>query len=141
MGELANCPRCDALFVKGLRDICQDCFKKEELAFQTVYDYMKKRANRTATVMQIVEETEVEEDLIIKFVKEKRLRASQFPNLHYPCEKCGNPIIEGKLCGPCSKGLVTELNKQGEIDKVSQRNKAEDKQKANTYYSVKKDRQ
>src|SRR5699024_11374641 len=87
MGELANCSRCNNVFVKTLRDICQQCYREEEEAFETVYRFLSQRKNREATLMEIVEATGVEEELVIKFIKEKRLRTSQFPKLAYPCEK------------------------------------------------------
>ncbi|MRH41967.1 hypothetical protein GH741_04670 [Aquibacillus halophilus] len=135
MGELANCPRCNDLFVKGVRDFCQQCFKEEEHAFQTVYDFIKQRKNRQATVLQIVDATGIDEQFILKFVKEKRLRASQFPNLNYPCEKCGKGIDEGVLCKDCSSELVGDLQKQEEIDQVAEKNKQKE---SHTYVSYNK---
>ncbi|WP_226037123.1 TIGR03826 family flagellar region protein [Aquibacillus saliphilus] len=140
MGELANCPNCNALFVQGIRDICQDCYKIEEQAFRTVYDFIKQRKNRQATIAQIVEATEVDEELIMKFVKEKRLRASQFPNLTYPCEKCGKGINDGILCGSCSSELVNDLQTQEKIDQVSARNKQQEQSESHTYVSYHKNR-
>ncbi|MCT2537249.1 hypothetical protein NC661_14580 [Aquibacillus koreensis] len=137
MGELANCPRCNALFVKGLRSVCENCFKEEEKKFQTVYDYLRPRKNRQATIPQIVDDTGVEEDYIYKFVKEKRLRVSQFPNLNFPCERCGKPIDDGKLCKSCADGLVSDLNQQAEVEQRNQKNKRERQQ---TYFSVRKDK-
>lgn len=138
MGELDNCAICGKLFVSITGNVCQDCVKIEEKKFQIVYGFMKKRSNRQATITEIVEGTGVEEDLIMKFVKEKRLRASQFPNLTYPCEKCGNPIQDGRLCTSCSNELSSDLAYQGQIDEIKDRNKAEEDQKAATYFAVNK---
>src|SRR5690625_6316215 len=74
MHELANCANCNQVFVKTVRDICRDCYEAEEKAFEIVYRFLSKRKNREATLKEIVEATEVEESLIIKFIKEKRLR-------------------------------------------------------------------
>lgn len=109
MAELANCSRCGTVFVKSLRDICQECYKKEEAAFQIVYNYLKQQKNRQATITEIVEETEVEEELIIKFVKDKRLTPKDFPMLAYPCERCGKDIRRGKICTACSDELKQDL--------------------------------
>src|SRR5690606_39269557 len=98
MGELANCPNCGALFVKGVRTVCNNCFKEEEEMFNKVYAYVRKKENRMATVTEVSEATGVEEKIIMKFVKEHRLHTVQFPNLSYNCDRCGNPIQEGKLC-------------------------------------------
>ncbi|WP_138419483.1 TIGR03826 family flagellar region protein [Aquibacillus sediminis] len=134
MGDLANCPQCGALFVKGAIQVCRDCYKKEEAAFRTVYDFLKQRKNRQANIPQIVEATGVEEEVIMKFVKEKRLRPSQFPNLSYPCEKCGASINDGIICEKCADEITSDLQKQEEIDALSQRNKEQEAKKARTYY-------
>lgn len=42
MGELANCERCNRVFVKQFREICNECYKKEEEDFRTVYNFFKK---------------------------------------------------------------------------------------------------
>ncbi|PLT35712.1 TIGR03826 family flagellar region protein [Bacillus sp. V5-8f] len=108
--ELTNCPNCDALFVKNkFRDVCDACYKEEENKYELVYQYIRKRENRTATISQVVEATGVEEDLIIKFVKSGRIRTAQFPNLGVPCEKCGKIVREGRICDECRISLQSEL--------------------------------
>src|SRR5690625_1618136 len=135
MGELANCSRCNAVFVKVMRDICQNCFYEEEEAFEIVYRFISKRENREATVSEIVEATEVEEEIIIKFIREKRLRTSQFPKLAYPCEKCGIEIISGKLCQSCSEDILREFEQQERLEKQEQE-KQQEERRANTYFSI-----
>ncbi len=110
MTDIANCPKCDRLFAKtAIRDICETCFKEEEKKFETVYQFIRKRENRTSNVDQIVEATEVEEDLIYKWVKKGRLKQAHFPNLSFPCEKCGTQTKTGRLCESCSTNLRSEL--------------------------------
>ncbi|MGP4040735.1 TIGR03826 family flagellar region protein [Gracilibacillus sp. D59] len=135
MGELANCARCDKVFVQTTNSICPDCIKEDEKQFQIVYDFLKKRENRQATIPEIVEATEVKEDIILQFVKENRLRSSQFPNLSFPCERCGEPIASGKVCENCKNELSSDLRYQQEIEQVKRRNEQEEKQKAQTYYT------
>lgn len=139
MAELTNCTKCGKVFVKNLRDICQDCYKEEEAAFKIVYEFLKKQKNREATLREVVEATGVEETLITKFIKEKRLRTSMFPKLGYPCERCGTPITTGKICTSCSVELHKELNKIDKIEKVVERNK-ESQAKEKIYYTLDKHR-
>lgn len=139
MAELANCDRCGKVFVKSLRDICPDCYKEEEADFQKVYTFLKQQKNREATLMEVVEATGVEETLITKFIREKRLRTSMFPKLNYPCERCGTRIVTGRLCTNCTNELKHDLEKIDEIEKVSERNKAEDK-KQSVYFTMDKHR-
>lgn len=138
MSELDNCSKCGKLFVRTIRTVCQECHKIEEKQFDIVYSFMKKRVNREATIPEIVEGTGVKESLIIKFVREKRLRSSQFPNLTYPCERCERPISTGKICEVCTTELSKELVIEDQIRAVEKRNKAEQRKKVKTYYALDK---
>jgi flagellar operon protein (TIGR03826 family) len=110
--NLENCPNCGRLFVKNqFRHICESCYREEEEAFEKVYRFLRKRENRMATMAQIIDATGVKESLLIKFIKSGRLQLAQFPNLGYPCDRCGTLIREGRMCANCSK----DLNKQLEM--------------------------
>ncbi|SHF89321.1 TIGR03826 family flagellar region protein [Ornithinibacillus halophilus] len=137
MTELANCSKCGAVYVKTIRDICHNCYKEEEEAFQKVYQFLRQQKNRESTLLEVVEATGVEEELVIKFIKQKRLLTSQFPKLAYHCEKCDTPIISGKLCSNCSKKLKEELERFEKIEEVSRNREMEEKRK-NTYYTLDK---
>ncbi|UOQ45723.1 flagellar protein YvyF [Halobacillus salinarum] len=136
MGELANCPRCKELFLKGTAEVCQNCRRLEEEDFQKVYAFIRKKSNRTATVMDIVEETGVEEQLIRKFVKQRRLHPAEFPGLSYPCEKCGAEIQEDRLCKNCIDELVSGIKHHERMEKGLERRKQQELKKGLTYYSV-----
>ncbi len=138
MAELANCSRCGAVFVKTLREICQNCYKEEEKAFQIVYDFLKEQKNREATILEIVDATGVEEELIIKFVKERRLTPKDFPMLAYPCERCGEDITTGHICSNCTEELKQDLAQAEEEERVkSERKKRE---KTNIYFTMNNDK-
>src|SRR5690625_7951722 len=115
MAELANCARCNQVFVKSVRDICLDCYREEEEAFEKVYKFLSKRENREATLEEIVKATKVEEELIIKFIRTNRLQKSRFPKLAYPCERCGVHISKGKLCENCSRSIILGLKQNEEV--------------------------
>lgn len=136
MAELDNCARCGNVFAKTIRDICYACYQEEERAFQTVSQFLRLRQNRRATVFEISEGTGVDEDLIIKFVKEKRLQSSLYPNLAYPCEKCGNTITEGRLCKNCSDNLIKEVKRVEELEERKIQRDQEEKTKI--YYTLDK---
>lgn len=138
MAELANCKRCGSVFVKQFRDICDNCYKEEEDAFQTVKQYLREKKNRTASMLQIVEDTGVDESYITKFIREKRLLISQFPNLAYPCERCGKNITTGRLCSDCQEELVNDLEQHDELEKRKESLKNQRKEKINTYYTIDK---
>lgn len=138
MGELANCTRCDELFIKTLRDICKNCYDEEEKAFKAVKSFLRLKKNREATITEIVEEIGVGGKQITKFIKEKRLLTSQFPNLAYECEKCGANITSGKICSNCSEELLRDLDNESRAEK--RRLEVKDDQHSAVYYSFKKDR-
>lgn len=135
MSELANCMNCGAVFVKNIRNICRNCYEKEEKAFETVYHFLLPRKNRQATLIDIVDATGIEEKLIIKFIREKRLRTSDFPMLAYGCERCGKNITTGKLCTKCQTELRRELHKlEAEKERKTNRQLAEES-KPDVYYT------
>jgi flagellar operon protein (TIGR03826 family) len=135
MAELANCPYCDKVFVKNqFRDICNDCWKEEELKYETVYQYIRKRDNRMASMQQVVDATGVEETLILKFIRTGKLKLAQFPNLGYPCDKCGTYIREGKLCHKCAKELREDFNSFSAEEERRKQKEMRDKQ--GTYFSI-----
>lgn len=133
MAELSNCPKCNGIFVKNkFREVCETCWKEEEKAYDTVYKFIRKRENRAATIIQVVEATGVEETLLLKFIKTGRLKVTQFPNLGYPCDKCGTIIREGKLCETCA----TELRKDLEVHRAEEERRKEiaNREKHGTYF-------
>jgi flagellar operon protein (TIGR03826 family) len=130
--EIVNCPSCNALYEKNkFRDVCPDCWKKEEEQFQIVYKFMRKRINNAATVEQIVEQTGVKEELIYKFVKRGRLHPAQFPNLGYPCDRCGRIIQKGRICDYCSQELRDDIET---FQKEEQRRKEIMEREKKTYF-------
>lgn len=111
MAELANCPKCGEIYVvNSVRDICPKCYKQEEADYEKVYQFIRKKQNRTAQMDEVVEATGVERALIYKFIKKGRIKLTQFPNLGYPCAKCGTLIREGKLCIHCLSGIKKDLH-------------------------------
>lgn len=108
--DLSNCPECGEIYIKSkFRDVCEKCWREEEAAYDTVSKYMRKRENRAATMLQVVEATGIPEFLILKFIKTGKLQITQFPNLGYPCDKCGAIIRTGRLCVSCAGEIVNDL--------------------------------
>ncbi|RYG74388.1 hypothetical protein EU245_01935 [Lentibacillus lipolyticus] len=125
MGELANCAQCGTVFVKNIRDVCSACYRKEEEAFTVVYQFLRKRENREATLSEIVNATVLGKEMIIKFIKTKRLRTSEFPKLTYPCERCGVDIVRGRFCADCTDELKKDLERYDSTKKDATERKPE----------------
>ncbi|QPC47518.1 TIGR03826 family flagellar region protein [Mangrovibacillus cuniculi] len=133
MGDLTNCSACGTLYIKNaVREVCNNCYKEEEMKFDTVYTFMRKRENRAATIETVVTHTGVSEELIHKWVRKKRLHSAQFPGLGYPCDKCGTIIREGKLCSTCIGSIRTDLAHVAKEEEYQAKLKANQK----TYYTT-----
>ncbi|ASB87172.1 hypothetical protein OZL92_08670 [Bacillus sonorensis] len=133
MNQLANCPNCNALFLKNsFQTVCNSCLKEEERSFEKVYKFLKKQENRQSTMIHIVEKTGVEEELILKFIRQKRIQLSNFPNLGYPCERCGTTIREGRYCQSCDQDLASQIS---QLDQLEQLEKEKGNSSKGTYYT------
>ena len=82
----------------------------EEKMYEEVYRFLRRRENRAATIERIVEVTGVTESLLYKWVRKGRLQPALFPNLGYPCDKCGKLTSKGKLCNSCTEDIQNDLN-------------------------------
>src|SRR5699024_2429378 len=121
MAELKNCERCGEIFASiGDKDVCPKCGRQEEEDFQKVYRFLTNRKNREATILEIVEATGVEEEFIIKLIKQNRLRASKLPKLDYASESGGNPIKSGKKCERCYAKIKSQGSQHENVEQVKQ---------------------
>ncbi|UFJ40063.1 flagellar protein [Brevibacillus humidisoli] len=126
LGNLANCSRCDTLFVKKLRDVCPKCYQEIEQEYDRCAKFLRKRENRGATIYQLSDATDVSVKQITKFIREGRISVLDNPNLGYPCESCGTMIRAGNLCETCGKSLKRLIDQQLEVEKRLE----EDRQRA-----------
>lgn len=137
MAQIETCPSCGDIYVKNqFRDVCQKCWKEEEQAYDQVSKFMRRRENRAATMLQLVEAVGVEEELIQKFIRTGRLKVTQFPNLGYPCDKCGAIIRSGKLCEPCALEIKKDLEQHEQEEAFKEELRKREKQA--TYFTTNK---
>ena len=133
MNELTYCPTCQTLFVKNsFRDVCEACYKKEESLYKEVYQYIRKRENRSATIIEVANATGVEESLLMKFIRSGKLQIGSNPNLGYGCEYCGSIIREGRFCEGCRDDLQSDLERYERDEAL--RKKVEEHERQLTYY-------
>jgi flagellar operon protein (TIGR03826 family) len=105
-----NCPKCGAVFDKNLRNLCPACTSALNETVRKLDDYMWK--HQRATTQQLHESTGVSLEQIYTFMKEDRLRTRLYPNLTYPCEKCGSGIRDAKICYRCANELKTAFHQE-----------------------------
>lgn len=99
--QFKKCKSCGRIF-QGYGLECYDCVEQNEKHFNTVKDYIWD--NPRASMQEIVEETGVNEKLILRFLKEGRLELDNSEGLIL-CESCGKPITTGTMCRACKERL------------------------------------
>ena len=117
LGKLANCSRCDALFVQAVRDICPKCYQEVEQEYEKCAKFLRKRENRGSNIHQVSEGTGVSVKQITKFIKEGRISVDGNPHLGYPCESCGELILKGNICESCMRGLKHDITQDLAVEK------------------------
>ncbi|MCR8636883.1 flagellar protein [Paenibacillus radicis (ex Xue et al. 2023)] len=113
---VANCPGCGKVFQKNLRNLCMNCVKLLESEFDVCFNYL--RSNRKATTSQLSIDTGVSEQQIYTWIKDRRLPASDYPNLTYPCNSCSGPIRQEQMCYPCRSRLTREIRELQEKETI-----------------------
>ncbi|SES30286.1 TIGR03826 family flagellar region protein [Salipaludibacillus aurantiacus] len=136
MAELANCPNCGKVFAKALRPTCDACAQQVEEKFERVYKFIRKRENRQATMDEVTEATDVEKALVYQFIREGRLQLAQFPNLGYPCEKCGVQIRQNRLCSTCTDEINKGIRTKDRQKAFEQRMKNRENPRAGIYTTL-----
>lgn len=109
-GKVKNCPMCGKLFApfNGAK-VCRDCQDKLYEKEREVVNYV--RDNPGSKIPDIIEATGAPEPMIKKLIREGRFEQVGV-KMTYPCEKCGAPIITGKVCSNCMESMRSEMQKQ-----------------------------
>ena len=107
--EVVVCRHCKNLFhyITGPR-ICPVCRKQEEERFKAVKEYLLRYPG--ASLPQVSEATGVSRQMILKFLREDRLKVSDESEISLVCERCGRKIQSGKRCSQCEAELLKALN-------------------------------
>ncbi|MGI6574707.1 MAG: MerR family transcriptional regulator [bacterium] len=115
--EVRNCPRCGKIFVYVGRKYCPECREQDERDFDRVRKYL--RRNPGSNIDKINEDTKVEKEKILQFLREGRLEQS--PAGLTPlqkCEICGKEIKLGRICDQCLKQFRSRIkvNSKGQAE-------------------------
>lgn len=113
--NVANCPRCGKIFVKGFAEVCPVCVKDIDQQYERCLKYL--RENKGAAIQELSEVTEVSIKQITKFIREGRISLVNAPNMSYPCEVCGTLIRENKMCDLCRNKLVKDVRNNTEDER------------------------
>lgn len=96
--NLKNCSECGVLFAYAGRNICNKCLDKEEEQYKMVRRYV--RDNPGASVFEVSQATDIDEEKILQFIRDGRLQSQGFKGV-LECESCGKSISFGRLCEDC----------------------------------------
>lgn len=114
--EMKNCKKCGRVFASMGDKICPECKEKEDEMFTVVKDYIYDHPH--ATVKEISADTEVEEETILRYLREGRIEVADDSLSLLTCEKCGKSIRTGKYCPECAKKLTNALNTAVAMSKI-----------------------
>lgn len=106
--DVRNCKRCGRIYRYIGQSYCPKCAKEIDEMFLQIRDYIDE--NPDANVIEVSEATEIEEDIILMFLREGRLELKQ-PGLGLTCDRCGNPIKSGRYCDACTDEMKREFSK------------------------------
>jgi len=105
--SLANCRRCGKLFNKTRHDVCPDCIHEEENKIAEIRDYL--RVHPLANIYEVSQGTSATYEEIVDLIRRGKLMLRQYPNMTYPCERCGAPTQSGRFCMNCAQELSAEI--------------------------------
>lgn len=117
---LSNCRECGKLYLENPARLCPECYEKEEQDANTVAEYL--RDHPKSHIDQVHEATGVKHKVILRMLKNGRITGDV--SMEYPCETCGKPIAEGRLCNACSHNILSQL-KPGDAKKPEAAKKEE----------------
>lgn len=133
MAGVRNCKRCGKIYMyDGIHKMCNNCRIEIEKAFETIKKYLRENPNSDINVVS--EETGVEKQQILEFIKDDRLVTEGLKiEAELKCRRCGKVIKNGRYCSSCksrlTKGLSTGSNKNQQ--------KAQEKRKRRSMYTKK----
>ena len=104
--DIKYCKRCGKIFNYKVSLYCPACIIKNDEDFITCRDYIDK--NKFVTIKELADNTEVDEKIILMFLKEGRLSLEKGSGL--TCENCGTSISQGRYCENCFSDLQKDLN-------------------------------
>ena len=105
--NLVNCPRCNKLYAKTIRDICNNCHTQLEKDYERCVQYI--RENKGVNIQELSDVTEISVKQIARWIREGRISLFNAPNMSYPCESCGTLLREGHLCDSCRSRLSRDM--------------------------------
>ena len=123
MGEIKNCKKCGRIFSSENGQIyCSRCRNSDEEDFKVVREYIYD--NPDSNVMEVSEATGVDEEKILKFLRQGKL-VLKGDGVGLQCERCGAAINTGRFCDQCAKEIKSGFSKAFGLDSEKEGKKKE----------------
>jgi len=103
--ELASCPICGQLYMKGVIEMCPKCLAQEEEYEKIVAEYVE--THHRCTIEEVHKVTGIKESVIYRMIESGRLEECE--NLYYPCQQCRKIINKGRLCKNCMESFLEQV--------------------------------
>lgn len=105
---LANCQECGGLYQQVREKICPSCKKIREKEVNKVKKFLRK--NPGASIVEVSEGTEIEEERILDFIRDGDIKLIEAPlEIDLKCEVCGKTIPNGRKCPTCQEKFVSQF--------------------------------
>ncbi len=113
--QLKNCVKCGRMFsAEEGQKFCSNCYENDDEIFRLVREYIYD--NPGSSVEDVAIATEVDEDKILKFLRQGKL-ALKGDGVGLECERCGKTISSGRYCDACSAEMKKGFNQAFGVDK------------------------
>ncbi len=114
--KLKNCAKCGRVFQAEEigQKYCTRCRGDEDDMFLAAREYIYD--NPDTNIMEVSEELDIDEDLILKWLRQGRLKLKG-EGVGYPCDRCGKSIQTGRFCDACQAELKNGFNEAFGVSK------------------------
>lgn len=106
--DIKTCRNCGKIFQFRGVYTCPECIREIDDLFVKVRDYIYR--NPRANIDSICEDTGANSEMVMDWLREGRLIASEHSTPLLGCTKCGAPIVTGQLCVKCANAFKSEVN-------------------------------
>ncbi len=117
-GGLINCKKCGSLFVRGSRDICDNCFKAELELVEKIKTFINKNPNPKTTLEEIVSEIGINRNELEDLIEKGRL-FSVMPKLLIKCRFCGIEIEDDQKSSFVCTKCLNKFSPKGDLAKIN----------------------
>ena len=117
-GGLINCKKCGSLFIKGSRDICDNCFKAELELVEKIKSFVNKSPNPKTTLEEIINELGINKNELEELIEKGRL-FSVMPKLLIKCRFCGIEIEDDQKSSFVCTKCLNKFSPKGDLAKIN----------------------